>query len=73
MIFTLVIPFAFMIFMSVSMDRVWSLYNTMQLMSNITEYQMLKIPANSLFFINIIKVTSNFDLLGEPNVQKWIQ
>ena len=26
MIFTLVIPFGFMIFMSVSMNRVWSMY-----------------------------------------------
>ena len=70
MIFTLVIPFAFMIFMSVSMERVWSLYNTMQLMANILQYQMLKISANSLFFIDIIKKTSNFDLLGEPNIQE---
>jgi hypothetical protein len=29
MVFTLIIPFAFMIFMSVAMERVWSLYNTM--------------------------------------------
>ena len=27
MIFTLIIPFAFMVFMSFSMDRVWSMYN----------------------------------------------
>ena len=27
MIFTLIIPFVFMVFMKASMDRVWSLYN----------------------------------------------
>lgn len=35
MVFTLVIPFAFMVFMSVSMDSVWSMYLMMQIVSNL--------------------------------------
>ena len=35
MIFTLIIPFCFMIFMSVSMDRVWSMYLMLQITSNL--------------------------------------
>ena len=27
MLFTLIVPFCFMVFMSVSLDRVWGLYN----------------------------------------------
>lgn len=38
MIFTLVVPFLFMIFMSVSMNRVWALYNMLQLLINISNY-----------------------------------
>ena len=35
MVFTLFIPFGFMIFMSVSMDSVWSMYLMMQIVSNL--------------------------------------
>jgi hypothetical protein len=38
MIFTLVVPFLFMIVMSVSMNRVWALYNMLQLLINISNY-----------------------------------
>ena len=45
MILTLIIPFAFMVFMSVSMDSVWSMYLMMQLVSNLTEL-ILNLPGN---------------------------
>ena len=45
MILTLIIPFAFMVFMSVSMDSVWSMYLMMQLVSNFTEL-ILNLPGN---------------------------
>jgi hypothetical protein len=47
MLITLIIPFCFMIFMSVSMDRVWSLYLMMQIVANISELQNFVIPSNA--------------------------
>jgi len=38
MIFTLIVPFCFMLFMSCSMDRVWGLYNMLQVQSNIPNF-----------------------------------
>ena len=38
MLLTLIIPFCFMLFMSASMDRVWSFYNMLQLSTNIMNY-----------------------------------
>ena len=45
MILTLIIPFAFMVFMSVSIDSVWSMNLMMQLVSNFTEL-ILNLPGN---------------------------
>ena len=47
MIVTLVIPFGFMLFMSMSMNRVWSLYLMMQLASNLNNFGTLILPANA--------------------------
>jgi len=47
MIFTLIVPFGFMLFMSVSMGRVWSLYLMLQVTSNINNLHPLLIPANA--------------------------
>ena len=72
MIFTLVIPFCFMIFMSISIERVWSLYNTLQLMAIISKNPELKIPANAQFFIEVVEEISNFKIGENKNVQKWL-
>ena len=47
MLFTLLVPFGFMLFMSMSMNRVWGMYNMVQLIANITNFKALLIPANS--------------------------
>lgn len=46
MLLTLIIPFCFMVFMSFSMAIVWELYKMMQLITNISNYHTLTIPAN---------------------------
>ena len=46
MIFTLVVPFAFMVIMSVSMHRVWALYNMLQLLINLTNQSRVMVPSN---------------------------
>ena len=40
MILTLVIPFLFMVFMSMSMDRVWSFYLMLQIISNLMNLKL---------------------------------
>jgi hypothetical protein len=47
MLITLIIPFCFMIFMSVSMNRVWSLYLMMQIIGNIADLRNFVIPSNA--------------------------
>ena len=63
MIFTLIVPFCFMVFMSVSMNRVWALYNLLQLISNLNNYMILSIPGNAFFIIVIVSNISQFSIL----------
>jgi len=62
MIFTLVVPFCFMLFMSCSMDRVWGLYNMLQVQSNIPNFRMIALPANAEYILMITKNVSFFNL-----------
>jgi len=73
MLFTLIVPFAFMLFMSVSMNRVWGLYNLMQLICNLLRYEQLLIPAPSAFLLKVVGNVSNFSVLKEQNVQNWLK
>lgn len=73
MLITLIVPFGFMVFMSVSMNRVWSLYLMLQIISNITNYPSLLIPANSQYIIFILQNISYFKILQEQNVQIWLK
>ena len=41
MLLTLFVPFGFMLFMSVSMDRVWSMYLMLQIVSNLMNLSCL--------------------------------
>ena len=67
MIFTLVIPFLFMIFMSVSMDRVWSLYLMLQIVSNLLNLKIQR-PGNAEYILFLIEKIATFKLLKEENV-----
>ena len=62
MIFTLVVPFCFMLFMSCSMDRVWGLYNMLQVQSNIPNFQTITLPTNAEHILMITKNVSFFNL-----------
>ena len=73
MIFTLVVPFCFMVFMSVSMNRVWSLYLMLQITSNLRNYETLIIPANVDYVVYIMSNIANFKILQEINVQIWLK
>ena len=68
MIITLVIPFGFMIFMSVSMNRVWALYNMLQLLNNLEEYRLLAIPPNLGMILDAIGGMVNFSILDSEIV-----
>jgi hypothetical protein len=65
MIMTLVIPLCFMVFMSASLDRVWSLYNMLQILSNMKNMLTMSIPANAYLIITVIKNISFFSVLQE--------
>ena len=73
MIFSLIIPFCFMLFMSVSMNRVWGLYNMLQLESNFIMIGGLLIPANTYLVLEITHGISNFKLFADPTVTHWIK
>ena len=68
MITTLVIPFAFMVLMSVSMNRVWALYNMLQLLINLSNYEMVYVPVNMEFLLRTISNIVNFSILEQQNV-----
>ena len=68
MMLTLVVPLCFMVFMSVSMERVWAVYNMLQLAVNINNYPDLKVPANTKFFFEIVNGITNFSFFEEKNV-----
>jgi len=57
-----------MVFMSVSMGRVWSLYLMLQVTSNINNLERLLIPANAQYVLIIMQNVSNFNILKDPFV-----
>jgi hypothetical protein len=46
MIYTTLVPFVFMIFMSFGMEKIWCLYLMLQIAGNINNYHQIFIPAN---------------------------
>ena len=73
MMFTLIVPFCFMVFMSMSMNRVWSLYLMLQVMSNINNFTQMMIPANAQYVVFIFQKISYFKIMQEANVQIWMR
>ena len=67
MVFTLVIPFVFMIFMSVSMGSVWSMYLMMQIVSNLMHI-FINRPGNAEYLLFIGEKISYFRITEEKNV-----
>ena len=66
MIYTLLVPFCFMVFMKASMNRVWSFYNMLQLASNIKNYSTLYIPSNAHFILELVENTTFFKITSQP-------
>ena len=67
LIYTLVVPFCFMVFMKASMGRVWSFYNLLQLAANIKNYTTLYIPSNALFILDVLDNTASFKITSHFN------
>jgi len=65
-----VIPFLFMLFARVSMDRVWALYYMLQMMTNLSNYIVLLTPSNSLYILIVIKNVVCFRLMRNESVQR---
>ena len=72
MLLTLIIPFCFMLFMSFSMNKVWTLYNMMQLITKIKNYKTMIIPANLLLLIDVVQNIVSFSLFDNAFVQTWL-
>jgi hypothetical protein len=72
MLVTLFVPFVFMVFMSMSMNRVWALYNMFQLLINLIDYRKMSIPGNLSFVLELIKGMVYFSILDEPHVQVFL-
>ena len=68
---TLFIPLVFSLFMIV--DRAWSFYLLMQLLSNVYLYSIVSIPQSCEFIIVLMQKVSNFKLLEEPMVRSYVK
>ena len=73
MLLTLIVPLCFTLFMSVSMNRVWGLYNMLQIECNLLNLHFMKIPANAQYLLQILKGISDFSLMSEPMVKNFLR
>ena len=64
MLLTLVIPFGFMLFMSMSMDSVWAMYLMMQIVSN-QQNIIINRPGNTEYLLFIGSQISYFKVTEE--------
>ena len=69
LIYTFVIPLGFMLFMSVSMNRVWGLYLMLQIVAHITNYEALIIPATAADVANALYYISYFKMMEHPIIK----
>ena len=72
MLLTLIIPFGFMLFMSVSMNRVWSLYLMLQLTCNLMNLKLNR-PSNAEYIMFISENISSFKIAEEANVKFFVK
>ena len=71
MVYTMIIPFCFMIFLKASMNRVWSFYNMLQLASNIKNYSTLFIPSNVKFMLDLLESITFFKIFSSKPVKDF--
>ena len=63
MLVTLIAPLFFQVFMSIGMNRVWSLYLMLQISSNISFVESIMIPGSVNLIMETIYNMSNFKIL----------
>ena len=63
----------FMMFMKVSIDRVWGMYNSLQLLGNLNSYVSLLIPPASYQLLQVLKNVSYFKLMKNEHVQIFLR
>ena len=68
MLVTFAIPFAFMMLMKFSLNKIWSLYNMLQLLVNVKNYVPLVVPGNLSMVLDLIENTVYFSPLDDPMV-----
>ena len=72
MLFTLIIPLAFLIFLSASMDSVWSLYLMLQIVCNMTN-MIINRPGNADFMIFVGENISSFKITEDKHFLNWVR
>ena len=73
MLVTFALPFVFMIVMKFGLNRVWSLYNMLQLLVNLKNYTRLVVPANLVTILDLIQDVVYFSPLDDPVIQKYLK
>ena len=63
LIVSFVVPFCFMLFFRVGMNRIWALYYMLQLLVNIKNFKQLLTPANAQLVVDMTDNVVNFKLL----------
>ena len=72
MILTLVIPFVLMILKFISMERVWSLYNMLQVQANNYHLKHMYYTATIQHALNTIKNVSFLAITKNPVVARYL-
>ena len=63
---TMLIPILFQIFLSFTMDILWSMIAAMQLVSNVKNLTKLTLPAQVTLLMTVIDQSVNFNILAFP-------
>ena len=58
------LPLGFSLFMILSLNRVWSLYLAMQLLSNLRNFRTLRIPSSATTALEMVDSISNYKVVG---------
>jgi len=66
---TFIIPLVLQVFISMSMNLIWGLFNTLQLITNIKNLsEHIKTPATVLLLLKMVDVTVNFKIMEQPTI-----
>jgi len=72
--YTVIVPLVLQLFVSMSMNLIWGLFNTLQLITNIKNLsELIKTPAAVTMLIEMVDVTVNFKIMEQAFVKKFMQ